>query len=251
MSSTSGNSVRAGVLIALIAAIPTVLVGYWQYGSKSEQQKAEQVKFFNFRGRVVDKKTGNEVRRAKVTLEAQGSPSVEYSDSEGFFLFPLKETDTQVRIRVDVDNYEQHSRIVSPSPSAGVVEIQIQPLQSLPNLSNSPSPSISPTPPVSPVPSTPTDNAETNLSASAFFSAPSPIPFEWQLATLTSEDSDAEINVRSGAGKDFRNLHYGVPGDKVTVIDVEVSKNGSKWYKVRFDSEADGWVHENFVDFKK
>ena len=82
-----------------------------------------------FRGRVIDAKTGKVLRQAKIILEASSSPPIVYSDSEGFFSFPLEKVNTQVRIRVEANGYEQYDRFINPASGSGVEEIQIQPTQ--------------------------------------------------------------------------------------------------------------------------
>jgi len=111
------------IIAALVAAIAAITVGYWQYSQKSEGIR-------EFRGRVIDAKTGKVLRQAKIVLEAQGSPPIIYSDSEGFFSFPLEKANTQVRIRVEANGYEKYDRFINPASGSGVEEIQIQPTQS-------------------------------------------------------------------------------------------------------------------------
>ena len=115
----------AAILSALIAASAVLTVGYWQYAQKNDGVK-------DFRGRIVDSKTGKVIRQAKITLEAQGAPSIIYSDSEGFFSFPLEKAGTQVRVRVEVNSYEKYDKLTNPSSGTGVEEIQIQPIQTAP-----------------------------------------------------------------------------------------------------------------------
>jgi hypothetical protein len=108
---------------ALIAAIAVITVGYWQYSQKSEG-------ISEFRGRIIDAKTGKVVRKAKIVLESEGSPPIIYSDSEGFFFFTLEKGNTQVRIRVEVNGYEKYDRFINPASGSGVEEIQVQPTPS-------------------------------------------------------------------------------------------------------------------------
>ncbi len=121
------------IVAALIAATAAITVGYWQYSQKSEEIR-------EFRGRVIDAKTGKVLRQAKIVLESQGSSPIIYSDSEGFFSFSLEKANTQVRIRVEANGYEKYDRFINPAFGSGVEEIQIQPTQ------NSSQPASIPTP---------------------------------------------------------------------------------------------------------
>jgi hypothetical protein len=45
-------------------------------------------------------------------------------------------------------------------------------------------------------------------------------------------------------------LHYGFPGDRVTILGNGTSPNGDMWHQIRFDqSEAEGWVSRRNIDF--
>jgi hypothetical protein len=118
------------VIVALITAAATMTVGYWQYHSKNQEpENSTTVK--EFRGRVVDENTGDEIQKAKITLEAKGAPPVIYSDSEGYFSFPLDQTNSQVRIRVSAKGYEKYDRFTNLSSISGVEEIRIHSTDSL------------------------------------------------------------------------------------------------------------------------
>jgi Bacterial SH3 domain len=70
--------------------------------------------------------------------------------------------------------------------------------------------------------------------------------------TLTAKEAGAKINVYSGAGTNFKNLHYGLNGDKVILISSIRDKDNSTWYQIRFStSGAEGWVHQDFIDVKE
>lgn len=69
--------------------------------------------------------------------------------------------------------------------------------------------------------------------------------------TLKAKEAGAKINVYSGAGTNFKNLHYGLNGDRVILISSVRDKDNSTWYQIRFlTSGAEGWVHQDFIDVK-
>ncbi|HAJ58894.1 MAG TPA: SH3 domain-containing protein, partial [Cyanobacteria bacterium UBA8543] len=55
------------------------------------------------------------------------------------------------------------------------------------------------------------------------------------------------INVRSAPGLDRNILHYGVPGDLVTVEESSQEFQGYRWHRVKFPSNATGWVREDLL----
>lgn len=70
--------------------------------------------------------------------------------------------------------------------------------------------------------------------------------------TLTAKEAGVKINVYSGAGTNFKNLHYGLNGDRVILISSVRDKDNSTWYQIRFlASGAQGWVHQDFIDVKE
>ncbi len=74
-------------------------------------------------------------------------------------------------------------------------------------------------------------------------------------AWLTAEDPQAQINVRSGPGRQYTSPHYGLVGDRVLILAGKVDglaivtdRLGLSWVKVRFPkSGATGWVRRDLV----
>jgi hypothetical protein len=65
---------------------------------------------------------------------------------------------------------------------------------------------------------------------------------------LIAEQADAKINVRKKPGVQAEILHYGVPSDRVTLINSSYDAAGAIWYEAKFpDSGAQGWVRGDFV----
>lgn len=71
-------------------------------------------------------------------------------------------------------------------------------------------------------------------------------PSQKRYATLVGERGDT-INVRSAPGLDRNILHYGVPGDLVTVEESSQEFQGYRWHRVKFPSNATGWVREDLL----
>ena len=74
--------------------------------------------------------------------------------------------------------------------------------------------------------------------------------------TLTARDRNAEINIREGAGLNFRIKHIGIVGDRVIILKgnsdlglaTQKDDEGYVWYKVQFpESQAIGWVRKDFT----
>ncbi|MGB7059785.1 MAG: SH3 domain-containing protein [Geitlerinemataceae cyanobacterium] len=74
-------------------------------------------------------------------------------------------------------------------------------------------------------------------------------------ANLTANDPNSRITLRSGPGTDYRNLGYGLVGDRVYVLtnippelDYEFDRYGYGWYRIGFpDSGAEGWIREDLL----
>ncbi|MBN3909118.1 MAG: SH3 domain-containing protein [Nostoc sp. NMS1] len=65
---------------------------------------------------------------------------------------------------------------------------------------------------------------------------------------LVAKHSEAQINVRTGAGINFKSRHYGLVGDKVTIINSVHGQDSYIWYQIKFPiSGADGWVRSDFI----
>jgi SH3-like domain-containing protein len=70
-------------------------------------------------------------------------------------------------------------------------------------------------------------------------------------ATLTTEDANGRVNVRSAASVKSSVLETLKTGGGIEVLNI-VQVKGDYWYYVRSDIEgtAEGWVNSNFVRFK-
>jgi hypothetical protein len=74
-------------------------------------------------------------------------------------------------------------------------------------------------------------------------------------AWLTAEDPQAQINVRSGPGRQYASPHYGLVGDRVLILPgkadglaIVTDRLGLSWVKVKFPkSGATGWVRRDLI----
>ena len=111
----SSSSIK--IIAALIGAAATVLVGYWQFGrAKPDNPSINRM----ITGRVVDAVNDHALGHAKVMLEAEGLPPVQYTDSNGIFTFPLPPSAPYVRLKVEMPGYESDDRRIDLRPSRKV-----------------------------------------------------------------------------------------------------------------------------------
>jgi len=74
------------------------------------------------------------------------------------------------------------------------------------------------------------------------------------ISTLRASNPNSRINVRSQPTINSSSPHYGVPGDKVKVIqcvqDQDTRGSDLNWCKVQFvNSKAIGWIRSDFIIF--
>lgn len=114
-----------------------------------------------------------------------------------------------------------------------------------PTVTETPSPS-SP----APSPSTPT----TNPAAPAPPASPRPAAGETAInppksATLTAQQAEAQINLRSQPNTGAKSKGYGLVGDGVKLLKVAEGSDQFTWYYVKFDSSgAEGWIRGDFIN---
>jgi SH3-like domain-containing protein len=68
-------------------------------------------------------------------------------------------------------------------------------------------------------------------------------------ATLTSQNPNSRINVRSAPTTLASSPHYGFSGDRVEVLRFITSQDHYGWNYVQFQSGAKGWVRGDFVRY--
>lgn len=143
---------KTQVVVAVIAAIAAVIVGYWQFVLKPSQQPvipapaSQQVEYI---GRVLDGSTEAPIRGAKVTFDFQGAPPIVYTDSEGIYRFTISIEGDKLagRVRIEATGYENYDRnITLLLNNPNIEDIRLRPI-SEPSIT--PAPTMTPTPAVS------------------------------------------------------------------------------------------------------
>ncbi|MCM1982223.1 SH3 domain-containing protein [Lyngbya confervoides] len=67
-------------------------------------------------------------------------------------------------------------------------------------------------------------------------------------AQLTSQYAGSKINVRSQPSTQSKIKHYGLKGDRVTLLQQAEGEDSYLWYYLQFEkSKAEGWVRSDFV----
>ncbi len=70
-----------------------------------------------------------------------------------------------------------------------------------------------------------------------------------QSASLTAQEANAEINVRSQPTVESTSTGYGLAGDAVKLLKTVDGDDGFAWYYVEFDEwEIEGWVRGDLID---
>jgi serine/threonine protein kinase, bacterial len=67
-----------------------------------------------------------------------------------------------------------------------------------------------------------------------------------QYATLRQDLGLSQVNVYAVPDATTERLHYGLPGDRITLLD-QTQTGGTTWNLVRFDSGAEGWIANSFL----
>lgn len=67
-------------------------------------------------------------------------------------------------------------------------------------------------------------------------------------AVLTANFSDSTINLRATPNVNSTVRGYGIPGDRVRIIDQRIGNNQNQWYYVQFyQTGAKGWIDGSYV----
>ena len=79
-------------------------------------------------------------------------------------------------------------------------------------------------------------------------------PKDNQVVTLTARDRNTHINLRSQPTANSRAVGYGLPGDRVNLLqcveDRDTAGSDLNWCKVQFPgSGAIGWIRSDFIIF--
>ena len=123
---------KGSIITAVIALVGTLIVGYWQYGLKTNPQS--QVTETQYVGRVIDESNLLPVSGAKVTFDLYGVPEIAYTDSEGVYQFSVIINSGSVgQIRVDAQGFQPYIRKISILPDKNSIDdIRISPQAAVP-----------------------------------------------------------------------------------------------------------------------
>ncbi len=110
------------IITACVAAIATLITGYWQFVYKPRHDQVVQ-----YAGRIMDAATQRVISGAKVSVATQGVPEVYYSDSDGVFYLRLPGSTQSAQIRVEATGYNPFDRNVSLSRT-GIEDIRLSPM---------------------------------------------------------------------------------------------------------------------------
>lgn len=106
------------IIVAIIGAIATLVVGYWRFG-----RKAKETITFTYRGRVSNIKNDQPIRRAEVEIQISGPALIVHTDSDGIFNLQVTlNGQKNGRVKVTADGYQEYDRFIELSPDESKVE---------------------------------------------------------------------------------------------------------------------------------
>ena len=91
-----------------------------------------------------------------------------------------------------------------------------------------------------------TSSAPPAAAPQSTLEAASPPPSKPSSAQLAG-GAGTQVNVYSAPSSDSNSPHYGLGGDRITILNSTQGKDGRTWYQVRFASGASGWVSADSV----
>lgn len=230
-SSLSRNQ-KLTLIIAVLAIIVTIVSafvsGHDWFGLTRRTQIAES------RGRVIDIISQEPISGAKVTLDLDVSPLIEYTDSEGYYILKIViDAKTSGQIRVDAQGYEVYTRYITIYPELGTVEdIRLTQLHTaiiLPTNTAEP-----PTVTLSPI---------ANLTLTAL---PPEVPGK-TFAITSSEIS--QVILRRSPGYINKDISTDIiaeidSGEIVEILGESQNADGLLWWKVSWKGHI-GWIAEH------
>lgn len=105
------------IIVAIIGVAGTLGVGYFQFVWKPSHAAAQAI-VNQYSGRILDAASQQPVVNAKITLYVPGlAPQIDYTDTEGAYLFTLTLSENQRsgRVRVEAPGYDPYDRNISLS----------------------------------------------------------------------------------------------------------------------------------------
>ncbi len=102
------SMIDSTIIVAIIGAIGTLVVGYWRFGRQREEKER-----FTYRGRVSNIKNDQPIRKAEVELQISGPALIVHTDSYGIFnLQVMVNGEKNGRIKVKADGYQEYDRFI-------------------------------------------------------------------------------------------------------------------------------------------
>lgn len=123
---TPPNAGKYVIIAATIAAFATLLAataGWKNCGGTQPPPKAEA----SITGRIVNVRTEEPVRKARVSVEAGGVPDNTESDSMGIFTATLPADASSVRIRVTARGFKPYDQNLPRQLTAQVIPVNLEP----------------------------------------------------------------------------------------------------------------------------
>ena len=100
------------IIVAIIGAIATLIVGYWRFGQ--QQKETTMKKTFTYRGRVSNIQNDQPIRKAEVEIQISGPALIVHTDSYGIFSLQLTINGEQNgRVKVNAHGYQEYDRFIS------------------------------------------------------------------------------------------------------------------------------------------
>jgi len=121
---TSRRTLIGVIITAVLATVATIAAAAINKCSNAPQPGPSSQTFI---GRIINKNTEERVRGAKVSLEGEGVPSVDRSDSEGVFKFRVNDPNKEFRLRIEADQYENFDLRVTPAKNQGIQDVRLTP----------------------------------------------------------------------------------------------------------------------------
>lgn len=114
----------ASIVVALLNPQLVSTIVNWIRGGQSRTPRPTEK---TITGRVLNARTGAWISGAKVSLEAGGTPPVEYTDSEGIFEFSFRSSSNKIWVRVEADGYKMFDRRIDLSNNGVIADIRLSP----------------------------------------------------------------------------------------------------------------------------
>jgi hypothetical protein len=143
MGKTMLSKHKTEIILGLLSAVVALTVAYWQFVYKADDKEPEKK---SYQGRVMEKGSEANIKRAKVSLEAQGIPPTDYTDDNGIYSLSLSGKPDAVKIKVEATGYQPFNEHVGVTED-GFKTIYLTPVAPTPSptpLINTVVPSASP-----------------------------------------------------------------------------------------------------------